>query len=589
MDNQPVIEIDNFSFRYKEAASPESLALRDVNVKVNEGEIALILGRSGCGKSTLGLAVSGIVPHLIEGEWAGDVKVCGSSTLSTSMYEMSKRVGVVFQDPEVQLFALTVEDEVAMSLESYGLPTQEIRERVDWALSVCGLSGMEMRAPAKLSGGQKQRVAIAAVLARDPDVLVFDEPTGNLDPVSTRSVYQVIKHICAEKKRTVILVEHDLAPVIDFVSKVIVLEEGQVIFEGEPRSVLSQLELMNKTGAKVPVATHLGLVLENKNLISYPQPPLSPEETAAPILVAINQSWPTDKRELFGKSESNNNSSRIDGDSIKPIISFQSVTYRYPKGQVALENINLDIFRGEFVGIVGMNGAGKTTMALHVMGILTPTEGKVIVNGKDTREMSVAELARTVGLIFQNPNHQLFKDNVEKELRFGPDNLGWDEDRILKSMDRALGLVGLAGTEKMDPEGLSTGQKKRVAIASTLIMDPKVLLLDEPTTGQDQRTLQPILELVSRLHSEGLTVLMITHDMEVAMKFADRIVVLANGRMIADGPPSQIFLRDEVLREAELIRPELLQMTAALNHGEPWWVSSIEDLERCISSFLVPA
>lgn len=583
MTNEPKINIEGFGFQYKESPNPDQWAIRDIHLRINEGEIALVLGRSGCGKSTLGLAVAGIIPNLIEGELEGSVRVSGLATLETSMFEMSKHVGVVFQDPEVQLFALTVEDEVAMSLESYGLPRARIRERVDWALGVCGLSGLEMRAPAKLSGGQKQRVAIAAVLARDPEVLVFDEPTGNLDPVSTRSVYQVIQRICTERRRTVLLIEHDLAPVIDFVHRVIVLEEGKVIFEGTPRQVLAQIDLMYKTGAKVPVATQLALQLEKKGLIRYEQPPLLPEESARPILQALGSKWPALSSGIASGGEVPGNSKEP---AAAPLVSFQSVTYTYPTGQVALDNLNLEIRPGEFVGILGMNGAGKTTLALHVMGILKPTSGKVFVHQRDTSEMSVAELAKVVGLIFQNPNHQLFKDNVEKELRFGPENLGWDEARIEEAMRNVLSLVGLSGLEKLDPEGLSTGQKKRVAIASTLIMDPKILLLDEPTTGQDQRTLQPILDLVSYLHHQGMTVLMITHDMEIAMKYADRVVVLANGKIIADGPPCEVFMRDDVLEQAELNRPELLQLTAALNSSRPLWIDSFETLEERISAAL---
>ena len=573
-----MIVFDKYGFRY-DAANKKEWALKDISIEIKKGEIALALGRSGCGKSTLGLAAAGIVPHLLTGEVEGKVISAGKDVLETSMFEMSKYVGVVFQDPEVQLFALTIEDEVAMSLESYGTPPKEIRERVDWALSVCGLSGMEMRAPAKLSGGQKQRVAIAAVIARDPDILVFDEPTGNLDPIGTRSVYKVIKRICTEKERTVLLIEHDLAPVIDFIDRVFVLDGGRIIFQGEPREALAELDLMHKAGAKVPVATEFGIAMENRGLVRYDLLPLNPEEAVIPLdkeHIAAGMNYLKNLQEATPKSND---------DKIKkePLIKFQAVTHEYATGTVALDNISLEIQPGEFVGIVGMNGAGKTTLALHVMGILTPTKGEINVGGYNTREMSVAEMARTTGLIFQNPNHQLFKENIKKELRFGPENLGWDEEQIEKSMEMVLQLVDLNRLEEADPESISTGQKKRVAIASTLIMNPKILLLDEPTTGQDQRTLEPILELVSHLHKDGMTVLMITHDMEVAMKYSDRIIILANGKIIADGPPEEVFPHQDILIQAGLYTPELLQLTSALNNGKPIWASSLKDLEIAFS------
>jgi energy-coupling factor transporter ATP-binding protein EcfA2 len=571
-----MINFENYSFRYEESQIPDCWAIRKVSLSIGKGEIALILGRSGCGKSTLGFAVSGIIPHLYNGTREGKVTSVGMDIENTPLSETAKRIGLVFQDPEVQLFALTVEDEVAMSLESFGVPREEMAERVRWAMSVCGLIGMEMNMPSKLSGGQKQKVAIAAVLARDPDLLVFDEPTGNLDPLGTRSVYKVIKNICVERGRTVLLIEHDLAPVIDFIDRVFVMEEGEIIFSGNPREVFGQVDMVYKIGAKVPEATKFSLNLCKKGLIHYPQTPLLPEEAAQPLQSLLPSGW----RESMQLNKDNRREPRTKTiENRAPIVSFKDVIHQYTEGFHALDGVNLDIFPGEFVSLVGMNGAGKTTMALHIMGILTPTKGDVFIDGRNTREMTVAELARTVGLIFQNPNHQLFKPSVESELRFGPENLGWGEDLIQPSIKNVLKMVNLEGLESSDPESLSTGQKKRVAIASTLIMNPKLLLLDEPTTGQDQRTLGPILELVSNLNQQGVTVVMITHDMEVAMKYATRVVVLTQGKVIADGSPEEIFLHDAVLQEAGLYQPELIKLASAINGNNSFWVNSLEELE----------
>jgi energy-coupling factor transport system ATP-binding protein len=570
-----MIQFENFGFRHEDSSSEEDFALRGIDLTVDSGEVLLVLGRSGCGKSTMGLAVNGIVPHLVKGDVEGSLLVSGLQVLDTPLLEMSKHVGTVFQDPDVQLFALTVEDEVAMSLESFGIPRDEMRRRVDWATSVTGLEGLELNAPMKLSGGQKQRVAIAAVIAREPSVLVFDEPTGNLDPVGTRGVYEVIRRICEERETTVVLIEHDLAAVMDVVDKVVVLEAGRIIFRGAPRDLLCRTDLLRTVGAKVPIASELGLRLMRKGLVDYTEVPFTPEEAAAPLVGTL-----IDGKSPRGDSgPSQGNVASESDERSEPVVSFRSVSFRYPKGTLALNNVNLDVMGGDFLALVGMNGAGKTTLAQHVMGLLVPTEGEVVVGGQNTREQSVAELSRHVGLIFQNPNDQLFKESVESELRFGPENLGWEEERIQAAVERVLALVELTGMEQADPEGLSTGQKKRVAIASTLVMEPQLLLLDEPTTGQDLRTLNPILDLVSSLHRRGMTVLMITHDMEVVMQYATRVVVMSEARIIADGPPNRIFLQDEVLKEAHLHRPELLQMTAALNGGRAFWIDSLDALE----------
>lgn len=562
----PAIHYQDFGFKYKQA---ETWALRHVNLTVAPGELLLVLGRSGCGKSTLALALNGAVPHLIEGESEGDLTVAGLSSLKHTVPEMTRHVGMVFQDPEVQLFALTVEDEVAMSLESYGLPREEMRERVTWAMSVCGLTGMELNAPSKLSGGQKQRVAIAAVLAREPDVLAFDEPTGNLDPVGSRAVYETIRKICDDRGRTIVIVEHDLAPVIDLVNRVVVMEAGTVVFQGTPREVLRERDLLWRSGVKVPVATEFGLRQEARGLVSYARTPITVDEALAPLRGHLGR--PT------GASPTAN--PKAAATLREPIIDFRNVTHQFENGYKGLDNLSLKIYPGEFVAICGMNGAGKTTTALHVMGLLKPTAGQVLVAGQDTRQRTVAEMARTVGLIFQNPNHQLFKDTVVGEIDFGPTNIGWEPGRVETERARVMALVGLTGLEKADPESLSIGQKQRVAMASVLVMQPQVLLLDEPTTGQDQRTLEPFMELVAELNRAGVTVLMITHDMDVAMRYASRMAVIVNGRVLADGVPSELFQREDVLTEARLHLPELLGLTKYITGQAPVYVASLDALE----------
>lgn len=564
---EPCIRYRTFGFRYADAPD---WALEGIDLDIYKGEVVLVGGHSGSGKSTLALSLNGAVPHLLEGEATGSLEVFGLDVATSKVSDLAAMVGMVFQDPEVQLFALTVEDEVAMSLESYAVPRNEMATRVQWAMSVCGLTGLDLNAPAKLSGGQQQRVAIAAVLAREPEMLVFDSPTGNLDPVGSRSVYETIRRICDERERTILLIEHDLAPVIDLVDRVVVLEQGRLAFDGPPREAMRQAALLERSGAKVPASVRLGRRLEAAGLVTYPTPPISMEETLAPL--------PQLSRPPASKPPESTM-----GAVSQPVIRFEAVTHQYETGHRGIDGIDLDIGPGEFVAICGMNGAGKTTMALHVMGLLKPTSGRVLVNGDDIADKTVAEMARTVGLIFQNPNHQLFNDRVMAEVTFGPRNLGWSEKRIADATQAVLALVGLPSIGDREIESLSIGQKQLVAVASVLIMEPQILILDEPTTGQDERTLAPFMNVVRRLNREGMTVLMITHDMDVTLEYATRMVVMANGEVIADNSPPSIFLQPELLERARLQPPEIFALASRLNGGRPVYVRGLDELEGLIA------
>lgn len=560
-----IVVVDNFSFRYEET---DAWALRDVSLELQPGEILLVLGPSGCGKSTLGLALNGVVPELLKGDVEGSVTVAGLSTNDAKVSQLATHVGIVFQDPEVQLFALTVEDEIAMSLESYGVPREEMRERVTWAMDVCGLSGMELHAPAKLSGGQKQRVAIAAVLAREPEVLVFDDPTGNLDPVGSRSVYETIRSICDERRRTIVLVEHDLGPVIDLVDRVLILDKGQVLAEGRPRDILRDIDLLRRCGVKVPVGTEFGLYLERHGIATYAATPITLQEALEPMDGTLKSMLKSSPQQPVA----------IPTGASVPIIEFRSVSHMYDTGHKGINGIDLQVFPGEFVAVCGMNGAGKTTLSMHVMGLLQPTEGEVIVDGHNVRSRTVAEMARSVGLIFQNPNHQLFKSTVAEEVAFGPKNIGWEVDRIKKATARVLELVDLVGLEDRDPDSLSIGQKQRVAVASVLVMEPRILILDEPTTGQDERTLAPFMRLVTELNVAGMTVLMITHDMDVAMRYASRMIVMSTGKILADGRPEDVFDQKEILAAARLQSPDVGQLAEALRLPRSSFARTVTEL-----------
>jgi energy-coupling factor transporter ATP-binding protein EcfA2 len=361
-DGKQGIEIERFSFRY---SGSETWALENVDLSIEAGSVVLLTGSSGSGKTTLSLALNGTVPQLLEGEASGRVEVCGLDAAAHSVSRMADHVGMVFQDPEVQLFTLTVEDEVAMSLECIGMPRAEMRRRVDWAMDTCGLQGLSLAAPARLSGGQKQRVAIASVLARDPDVLVFDDPTANLDPEGSRSVYETIKRVSVERGRTIVLIARDLDPVHDLLDRIVVMDRGAVALDGAPREVLEHGELLARCGIRAPLATEIAHRMKRASHGRWSWPgavPTTESELRATLPeVGLQRSAPAFPRRLRPAPTG------------EPVVKIDSVTFVYETGRKALDDVSLEIMPGEFVAVTGRNGAGKTTMLHHIIGLLRPT------------------------------------------------------------------------------------------------------------------------------------------------------------------------------------------------------------------------
>ena len=560
----PILAFDSFGFRYEESRDG-GWALKDVSLSIDPGSFVLLCGSSGSGKTTLSLACDGVVPHLMAGEVTGHAEVCGQDILTSTVSDLANHVGAVFQDPEVQLFTLTVEDEVAMSLEAQAVPRQEMRERVDWAIAKCGLEGRELSSPARLSGGQKQRVAIASVLARDPEVLVLDDPTANLDPEGARSVYQTIRDISTARARTILLIARDLSPLTDLLDRVVVLDGGRIVADDTPERIVHETKLLRRCGIKVPLVPDVAARISEISGGSWTWKGGSPATEDELIERVVARARATNA--VQNGVEPVQRTARIEesprpvvADAI-PTITFDSVTFKYDTGLVALDDVNLRIMPGEMIAVCGRNGAGKTTLVHHIVGLLKPTSGNVEIDGVSTAKHTVAQLAQKVGLIFQNPNHQLFRDTVQREVAFGPSTLGWDPTRIENSVEHALDVVGLTAEVDQDPERLSMGQKQLVAIASVLALDPKILLLDEPTTGQDQNALSMVMRLIKSLNAVGVTVVMITHDMEVVLAHASRMVVLSGGRIIADGPPPSVLQREDILAAASLETPPVLRVS----------------------------
>lgn len=528
-----MISIKNLSFSYD--MEP---VLKNINLEIEKGFFSVV-GSSGCGKSTLCLTLNGLIPHEIGGKVSGKVEVNGMDTQKFQIKDLASEVGMVFQNPESQLFALCAEDEIAFGPSNLALPLNEIEKRVNYVLKELNIEHLRNKSPEEMSSGEKQKVAIASALAMEPNVLVMDEPTANLDPKSSEEIFRIAKKL--SKDRIIFLAEHDIDRVAEYSDEIAVMDKGRIVMQGKPEEVLSQRKLLKYIYP--PKICRLGFKLNIRPT------PLKAEDLVKRIRL---------KRRLETKD------GKIKSETI---IKINSLSFEYEKHHPVLKDIDLEIHKGEFLAIVGGNGAGKSTLALHLNGLLKPSKGKVLVDGIDTKKASVSELARKVGYVFQNPDQQIFADTLEQEISFGPKNLGLSKKEISERVSEALDYAMLNAFREKDPFSLSLGQKRRVSIASILSMKPEVIILDEPSTGLDLKTAESVMNLVEKLNKKGHTIVMITHDMELVAEYAERVVVMESGRIIADASTRDIFSRKNILEKANLEKPELSKLGELI--GEP--------------------
>ncbi|MEN6343359.1 MAG: energy-coupling factor transporter ATPase [Methanospirillum sp.] len=475
-----MIELEQYSYAYP---SRTENALENVSLRVKRGEIVLVTGPTGAGKTTLCLAASGVLHHDYGGASSGRIALMGRDVAEyDGLAEIGRHVGVVFDDPDAQLIFTTVEEEIASGLEGLPLPREELLARMERILELTGTADLRDRAPHTLSGGQKQRVAIAATLALGTGILILDEPTSELDEEGTQRLFRILQQLKAEGT-TVLIVEHKLDALFALADRMIFLEGGRILAEGAPEELLRD--------ERVRAVLHAG-------------PP------AMALHSGGRHRIPT---------------------SAPPIIRIDGLVHAY-NGVAALRGLDLAIRPGEFVAVIGDNGSGKTTLIKHLVGLLKPTGGSVTVKGTDTRNAAIHELARSVGLVFQNPDTMLFEETVEREIAFGPSNLGYPDvaDRVMRALDE----VGLAAQRHTYPRSLSRGERQRLAIACVIATAPDVIVLDEPTTGLDAVESARVMALASRLREEGKTIVMVTHNMRIVEDFADRVVLLDHGILAAD-------------------------------------------------------
>ncbi len=578
----PAVIIRDLHYAYPPpvpGAAPTQV-LRGIDLEIAAGEFVALLGRVGAGKTTLCMALNGLVPHATGGAIRGQVMVGGLDTRRHPVVELARTVGLVFQDPEAQLTQMRVEDEVAFGPENLGLPADAIEERVTWALDAVGLSAQRDRSPAHLSGGEKQRVALAAVLAMRPRVLVLDEPTANLDPAGKAAIFNVLALLARQRQIAIVVATQEVERVARHADRVIVLHEGRVALASPPAEVFQQVARLQEWGLGLPqlaeladlLARHTGRHYRFANVNdAYAQLGGCLKGQADRSLTA-HDLLPPGNDIAPGGSQSGQQPNRVSvqglptpGATITAVqIALERVSYAYPDGTPALHDVSLTISAGEFVVLLGPNGSGKTTLAKHLNGLLRPQRGRVVLEGRDTRNARVAELARVIGYVFQNPDHQIFAATVEEEIAFGLRLQGLPLVVVAQRVAEALDRFRLAAHAHLPPAVLGSGQRRQVTLAAALAARPRVLVLDEPTGGLDGRGRQELTTALAAFHANGGTILLITHDMRPVAEFADRAVVMAGGRVRFDGKPAALFKQHELLAETHLSAPPVVRLAQRL-------------------------
>ena len=551
-----LLDCRELSFYYP---TQPTAALRNLSFSITPGQMVMLLGRSGSGKSTLCYVCNGLIPHMIPGKLAGILKVCGEDTRTSLVWEQADRVGLVFQDFETQLVGTTIEAELLHPLE-YRMPPltfNDTERRISHALSCVGLELCLDRDPMTMSGGQRQRLVIASVLVQEPQLLILDEPSSDLDPVSRTQLRQTLRQL-RDEGMALMMTEQDHDD-LQLADRVILLDEGKLVWEGSPDTLLRDPHMMRQRGIR-PLA-----LTECFEELGCDPLPLTIEEAlvcAEKLNLMIEPPVDVlDDTVRFGERGS------LHGLQRDPFIRIEDVCFHYAE-QPILQNINCSMYPGEFLALLGANGSGKSTLARLLNGLLAPVEGRILIDGLDTRTTFMNELAKRVGLVFQNPDHQIFADTVWEEVAFSPKNFGCSQEEIAVRVRESLVAVGLPVEESagLDPFSLRKGERQRVAVASILATRPAVLIFDEPTTGLDAEETDRMMAMVRELNRQGHTIVMITHSMRLVAEYAQRCLLMKEGRIVADGSPRDIFHDSVLVRTASLEIPSISQFSQRWGH-----------------------
>ena len=564
MEKKPVIQFENFGFQYFSQAAP---TLYDINLTIYEGEKVLIVGPSGSGKSTIGNCLNGLIPFAYKGEITGSLKIDGVETKTSNIFELSKKVGTVLQDTDGQFIGLTVGEDIAFALENDCTEVEQMRETVQKVADIVDMGQLLKSSPFELSGGQKQRVSFAGVMVNDAKILLFDEPLANLDPATGKTAIDLIDKVWRETNRTVVIIEHRLEDVLyRDVDRIVVVSQGRIVADMSPDELMAA-NILPGLGIREPLYV---------TAMKYAGIEVTPEMKAgrmdtlnvAEIKDALIK-WDTEQTKKKEKEE-------------RPVIlEAEHLSFRYNKNRRILKDVSFTIREGEMVSIVGTNGAGKSTLAKVICGFAPEEEGDIKFKGKSLKGQTIKERAAYISYVMQNPNQMICKPMIYDEVALGLRLNGVPEKEVEERVDKALKICGLNKFKKWPVSALSFGQKKRVTIASMLVMNPQILILDEPTAGQDYHHYTEIMEFLKSLNDQGVTIVMITHDMHLMLEYTPHAIVIHGGEKIGDATAVEILTNEEIATKASLKITSLYELAIKAGIENPTgFVQNFIDYER---------
>ena len=564
MEKKPVIKFENFGFKYFSQAAP---TLYDINLTIYEGEKVLIVGPSGSGKSTLGNCLNGLIPFAYKGEITGSLKIAGIETKKSNIFELSKEVGTVLQDTDGQFIGLTVGEDIAFALENDCTEVGKMRETVQKVADIVDMGQLLKSSPFELSGGQKQRVSFAGVMVNDAKILLFDEPLANLDPATGKTAIDLIDKVWRETNRTVVIIEHRLEDVLyRDVDRIIVVNQGRIVADMSPDELMSA-NILPELGIREPLYV---------TAMKYAGITVKPEMKAGRMdTLDVSQisdaliKWDTEQTK------------KKEADERPVILEAEHLSFQYNKTRRILKDVNFKIREGEMVSIVGTNGAGKSTLAKVICGFVNEDEGDIKFEGKSLKGQTIKERAAYISYVMQNPNQMICKQMIFDEVALGLRLNGVPESEIEERVEKALKICGLYKFRKWPISALSFGQKKRVTIASMLVMNPKILILDEPTAGQDYYHYTEIMEFLKSLNDHGVTIVMITHDMHLMLEYTPHAIVIHGGEKIGDATAVDILTNEGIADKASLKITSLYELAMKAGIADPTgFVQNFIDYER---------
>ncbi len=560
----PIIDFDHFTFQYYSQAEP---TLHDINLKIYPGEKILIVGPSGSGKSTLGHCLNGLIPFYYKGNIEGSLKIKGTETSELDIFKLSKIIGTVLQDSDGQFVGLTVAEDIAFAMENDCVPQVEMQERVERVAKMVDIAHVKGLSPYELSGGQKQRTSLAGVMIDDVDILLFDEPLANLDPATGKTAIEIIDDIHKQMHKTIIIIEHRLEDVLHRdVDRVIVFNDGRIIADMNAHELMSS-DVLTCNGIREPL-----YVTAMKYADIKVTPEMKPGHIWSLKTGGVNEALRSWNRSV---------KTPVHPPLKPPLLTIDNLSFSYDGVRPTLKDINFEIREGEMVSIVGKNGAGKSTLAKLMCGFEKVDKGAILYKGEDIRHKSIKERAEFIGFVMQNPNQMISKNLIYDEIALGLRLRGVDEKEIKERMEKVLDICGLSPFIEWPISALSYGQKKRVTIASILVLRPNILILDEPTAGQDYRHYSEIMQFLRCINDSGISIILITHDMHLMLEYTPRAIVLSEGKLITDTQASVVLTDQHVIAEANLKETSLFQLAqlAGIEDGTQF-VQHFIDYER---------